>query len=180
MKVDVWKTKAKSRNSKEQIHKKHGLLINKDEKHVNGGSSESTLIFSVMYHRNVNGRSSSDIRALLITSFIGRVSFVNNVWRELKETRSSNWKILWQAILFGVSEKRLHGQIFDETRRDTNPVVINSCVTACILTDALNFVTFVSEGSPSDPAALLIAGTLSFVSEVFRSTLLLLVVKSAS
>ncbi|KRX11295.1 hypothetical protein T07_11485 [Trichinella nelsoni] len=28
-----------------------------------------------MYHRNVNGRSSSDIRALLIASFIGRVSF---------------------------------------------------------------------------------------------------------
>ncbi|KRX12108.1 hypothetical protein T07_8651, partial [Trichinella nelsoni] len=28
-------TLAKSRNSKEQIHKKHGLLINKDEKHVN-------------------------------------------------------------------------------------------------------------------------------------------------
>ncbi|KRY06947.1 hypothetical protein T12_11162 [Trichinella patagoniensis] len=38
----------------------------------------------------------------------------------------------------------------------TNPV-INFCVTAGILTEAWNFVTFTSEGSPSDPGALLIA-----------------------
>ncbi|KRX31341.1 hypothetical protein T06_676 [Trichinella sp. T6] len=37
---------------------------------------------------------------------IRRVSFINNGWRELKETPSSNWKIPCQAIMFGVSEKR--------------------------------------------------------------------------
>ncbi|KRZ89351.1 hypothetical protein T08_4190 [Trichinella sp. T8] len=36
----------------------------------------------------------------------GRISFVNNGWRELKETPSSNWKIPCLAIMFGVSEKR--------------------------------------------------------------------------
>ncbi|KRY25020.1 hypothetical protein T01_15211 [Trichinella spiralis] len=51
-----------------------------------------------MYHSNVSGRS--DLRALLIASFIGRVSFVNNGWRELKETPSSNWKIPCQAFMF--------------------------------------------------------------------------------
>ncbi|KRX30243.1 hypothetical protein T09_10213, partial [Trichinella sp. T9] len=47
--------------------------------------------------------------------------FVNNGLRELKETPSSNWKIPCQAIMFGVSEKRLRGQIFDEMRSDTPP-----------------------------------------------------------
>ncbi|KRZ55450.1 hypothetical protein T02_12463 [Trichinella nativa] len=70
------------------------------------GSSECTVILSVMYHRNVSGRSSFDLRALLIADFIRQVSFVSNGWRELKETRSSNWKIPCQAIMFGVSEKR--------------------------------------------------------------------------
>ncbi|KRY28242.1 hypothetical protein T01_12658 [Trichinella spiralis] len=59
-----------------------------------------------MHHRNVSDRFSSDPRAFLIASFIGRVSFVNNGRRELKETRSSIWKIPCQAIMFGVSEKR--------------------------------------------------------------------------
>ncbi|KRX29842.1 hypothetical protein T05_3237, partial [Trichinella murrelli] len=45
-----------------------------------------------MYHSNVSGRS-SELRALLIAGFIRRISFVNNGWRELKETPSSNWKI---------------------------------------------------------------------------------------
>ncbi|KRY24588.1 hypothetical protein T01_8048, partial [Trichinella spiralis] len=75
----------KSRNSKQKIHRKHFLLKNKDYKHVNGGSSECTVILSVMYHNNVSGRS-SDLRALLIAGFIRRLSFVNNGWRELKET----------------------------------------------------------------------------------------------
>ncbi|KRZ47975.1 hypothetical protein T02_1837 [Trichinella nativa] len=39
----------------------------------------------------------------------GRISFVNNGWRELKETQSSNWKIPCQTVIFGVSEKRLRG-----------------------------------------------------------------------
>ncbi|KRX54380.1 hypothetical protein T09_9602, partial [Trichinella sp. T9] len=82
----------KSRNSKQQIHRKHFLLKNKDSKHVNGGSSEFTVILSVMYHSNVSGRS-SELRALLIAGFIRRISFVNNGWRELKETPSSDWKI---------------------------------------------------------------------------------------
>ncbi|KRX24584.1 hypothetical protein T07_9134 [Trichinella nelsoni] len=81
----------KSRNSKEQIH---------------SGSSECTLIFSVMHRRNVSGRFSSDLQALLIAYFIRRVSFVNNGWRELKETPWSNRKIPCQAIMFSVSEKR--------------------------------------------------------------------------
>ncbi|KRY24906.1 hypothetical protein T01_5863 [Trichinella spiralis] len=59
-----------------------------------------------MYHRSVSGRSSSDLRALLIANFIRRVSFVNNGWRELKETPSSNWKIPGQAMMCSVSEKR--------------------------------------------------------------------------
>ncbi|KRY07761.1 hypothetical protein T12_392 [Trichinella patagoniensis] len=96
----------KSRNSKQQIHKKHFLLKNKDNKHVNGGSSECTVILSVMYNSNMSGRSSSDLRAVLIAGFIRRVLFVNNGWRELKETPSSNWKIPCRAIMFGVSEKR--------------------------------------------------------------------------
>ncbi|KRY25222.1 hypothetical protein T01_6189 [Trichinella spiralis] len=92
----------KSRNSKQQIHRKHFLLKNKDNKHVNGkknvkmssnntksGSSECTVILSVMYHSNLSNRS-SDIRDLLIAGFIKRVSFVNNGWREQKETPSSN------------------------------------------------------------------------------------------
>ncbi|KRZ47654.1 hypothetical protein T02_5747 [Trichinella nativa] len=96
----------KSRNSKQQIHRKHWILKNKDNKHVNGGISECTVIFSVMHRRNVSGRFSSDLRALLIADFIRRVSFVNNGRREQKETLSSIWKIPCQAIMFGVSEKR--------------------------------------------------------------------------
>ncbi|KRX51625.1 hypothetical protein T06_15571 [Trichinella sp. T6] len=95
----------KSRNSKQQIHRKHFSLKNKDYKHVNGGSSEYTVILSVMYHSNVSGRS-SELRALLIASFIRRISFVNNGWRELKETPSSDWKIPCQEVIFCVSEKR--------------------------------------------------------------------------
>ncbi|KRY35359.1 hypothetical protein T03_18009 [Trichinella britovi] len=59
----------KSRNSKQQIHRKHFLLKNK-------------------------------------RVFIRQISFVNNGWRELKETPSSNWKIPCQTVIFGVSEKR--------------------------------------------------------------------------
>ncbi|KRZ58833.1 hypothetical protein T02_11794, partial [Trichinella nativa] len=95
----------KSRNSKQQIHRKHFSLKNKDYKHVNGGSSEYTVILSVMYHSNVSGRS-SELRALLIAGFIRRISFVNNGWRELKETPSSDWKIPCQEVIFCVSEKR--------------------------------------------------------------------------
>ncbi|KRY29460.1 hypothetical protein T03_15883, partial [Trichinella britovi] len=91
----------KSRNSKQQIHRKHFLLKNKDNKHVNGGSSEYTVILSVMYHSNVSGRS-SELRALLIAGFIRRISFVNNGWRELKETPSSDWKIPCQEVIFCV------------------------------------------------------------------------------
>ncbi|KRX28581.1 hypothetical protein T03_15468 [Trichinella britovi] len=58
-----------------------------------------------MYHSNVSGRS-SELRALLIASFIRRISFVNNGWCELKETPLSNWKIPCQAVMFCVSEKR--------------------------------------------------------------------------
>ncbi|KRX83500.1 hypothetical protein T06_16427, partial [Trichinella sp. T6] len=50
-------TLVKSRNSKQQIHRKHFLLKNNDNKHVNGGSSECTVILSVMYDRNVTGKS---------------------------------------------------------------------------------------------------------------------------
>ncbi|KRZ65245.1 hypothetical protein T08_14210 [Trichinella sp. T8] len=56
-----------------------------------------------MYHSKVSGRS-SDLRALLIAGFIRRVSFVNNGWRELKETPSSNRKIPCQAIMFDRKE----------------------------------------------------------------------------
>ncbi|KRZ91367.1 hypothetical protein T08_12420 [Trichinella sp. T8] len=83
----------KSRNWKQQIHRKHWILKNKDNKHCND-------------RRNVSGRFSSDLRALLIADFIRRVSFVNNGRREQKETLSSIWKIPCQAIMFGVSEKR--------------------------------------------------------------------------
>ncbi|KRY16850.1 hypothetical protein T12_16235 [Trichinella patagoniensis] len=72
-----------------------------------------------MYHKNVSGRSSSDLRTLLLADFIRRVSFGNNGRRELKETPSSNWKIPCQAII--VSEKRLLEQILDEMRSDTAP-----------------------------------------------------------
>ncbi|KRY33628.1 hypothetical protein T01_10136 [Trichinella spiralis] len=60
----------KSRNSKQQIHRKHCLLKNKIYKHVNGGSSECTAILSVMYDRNVTGRS------FLITETFSFVSVV--------------------------------------------------------------------------------------------------------
>ncbi|KRY02969.1 hypothetical protein T01_16322, partial [Trichinella spiralis] len=55
-----------------------------------------------LYHSNLSGRS-SDLRALLIADFIRRVSYVNNGRRELKETRSSNWKIPCKAVMFSVS-----------------------------------------------------------------------------
>ncbi|KRX13932.1 hypothetical protein T07_14106, partial [Trichinella nelsoni] len=103
-----------SRNSKQQIHRKHFLLKNKDNKHVNGGSSERTVILSVMYHSNVSGRSSSDLRALLIATKRDSVeqleNFVvcNHVRRERKET-IEQLKILYLPITFGVSEKRLCG-----------------------------------------------------------------------
>ncbi|KRY16898.1 hypothetical protein T12_5337 [Trichinella patagoniensis] len=58
-----------------------------------------------MYHKNVSGRSSSDLRTLLLADFIRRVSFGNNGRRELKETPSSNWKIPCQAIMFGRERK---------------------------------------------------------------------------
>ncbi|KRY44039.1 hypothetical protein T03_4102 [Trichinella britovi] len=58
-----------------------------------------------MYHSNVSGRS-SELRALLIAGFISRISFVNNGWRELKETPSSNWKFPCQEVMLCVSEKR--------------------------------------------------------------------------
>ncbi|KRY06351.1 hypothetical protein T01_1236, partial [Trichinella spiralis] len=53
---------------------------------IYGGSSECSVILSVMYHNNVSGRS-SDLRALLIA-----VLFVNNGWRELKETTRVNFR----------------------------------------------------------------------------------------
>ncbi|KRX12226.1 hypothetical protein T07_389 [Trichinella nelsoni] len=93
-----------------------------------------------MYHSDVSSRS-SDLRALLIAGFIRRVSFVNNGWRELKETPSSKLensvpsnhvrrerketieqlKILYLPITFGVSEKRLLGQMLDAMLSDTPP-----------------------------------------------------------
>ncbi|KRX20664.1 hypothetical protein T07_9571 [Trichinella nelsoni] len=62
--IDLLLNEVKSRNSKQQIHRKHFLLKSR------------------------------------------RVSLVNNGWRELKETPSSNRKIPCQAIMFCVSEKR--------------------------------------------------------------------------
>ncbi|KRY27780.1 hypothetical protein T01_15397, partial [Trichinella spiralis] len=128
----------KSRNLKQQILRKHGLLKNKDGKHVNGkkmkkmscnntksGSSECTVILSVMYHSNVSGRS--DIRAVLIARAFPLVSVQlensvpsNHVLRERKETIEL-LKILYLPITFGVSEKRLRGQILDEMRSVTPP-----------------------------------------------------------
>ncbi|KRX56138.1 hypothetical protein T09_10950, partial [Trichinella sp. T9] len=78
------------------------ITFSVSEKRLRGSSSECAVILIVMYHSKVSGRS-SDLRALLIAGFIRRVSFVNNGWRELKETPSSNWKIPCQAIMFGVS-----------------------------------------------------------------------------
>ncbi|KRZ95170.1 hypothetical protein T08_9192 [Trichinella sp. T8] len=100
----------KSGNSKQQVHRKHLLLKNKDNKHVNAGSSKCTVILSVMYHSNVSGRS-SELRAVLIAGFIRRVLFVNNGLRELKETPSSNWKIPCQIIMFGVKSRNSKQQI---------------------------------------------------------------------
>ncbi|KRX54797.1 hypothetical protein T06_14090 [Trichinella sp. T6] len=59
-----------------------------------------------MYHSNVSGRS-SELRALLIASFIRRISFVNNGWRELKETPSSDWKIPCQEVIFCREQKEI-------------------------------------------------------------------------
>ncbi|XP_003366702.1 conserved hypothetical protein [Trichinella spiralis] len=93
------------------------------------GSSECTVILSVLYHSNLSGRS-SDLHALLIASFIGRVSDSveqlensvqsSHVQRELKET-IEQLKILYLPITFGVSEKRLRWKIFDEMRSDAPP-----------------------------------------------------------
>ncbi|KRZ56327.1 hypothetical protein T02_14628 [Trichinella nativa] len=47
----------------------------------------------------------------------------NSDRREPKETPSKNWKILCLPITFGVSEKRLREQIFDEMRSDTTTLV---------------------------------------------------------
>ncbi|KRY06586.1 hypothetical protein T01_16217, partial [Trichinella spiralis] len=44
----------------------------------------------------------------------------NHVLRERKEI-IEHLKILYLPITFGVSEKRLRGQILDELRRDTLP-----------------------------------------------------------
>ncbi|KRX65428.1 hypothetical protein T09_7911 [Trichinella sp. T9] len=38
-----------------------------------------------------------------------RISFVNNGWRELKETQSSNWKIPCQTVIFGSQFVAFHG-----------------------------------------------------------------------
>ncbi|KRZ81803.1 hypothetical protein T08_6257, partial [Trichinella sp. T8] len=76
------------------------------------GSSEYTVILSVMYHSNVSGRS-SELRALLIAGFIRRI-------RERKET-IEQLNILYLPITFGVSEKRLLGQMLDEMLSDTPP-----------------------------------------------------------
>ncbi|KRY47283.1 hypothetical protein T03_10781 [Trichinella britovi] len=73
-----------------------------------------------MHRRNVSGRFSSDLRALLIADFIRRVSFVNNGRRELKET-IEQLNILYLPITYGVSEKRLRWQILDEMRSDIPP-----------------------------------------------------------
>ncbi|KRX34528.1 hypothetical protein T05_8310, partial [Trichinella murrelli] len=100
-------------------------LKNKDNKHVNGGSSECTVILSVMYHSNVSGRS-TDLRALLIATKRDSIEQLensvpsNHVRRERKETMEQ-LKILYLPIMFGVSEKRLRGQMLDEMRSDTLP-----------------------------------------------------------
>ncbi|XP_003366612.1 conserved hypothetical protein [Trichinella spiralis] len=96
---------------------------------IYGGSSECSVILSVMYHSNVSGRS-SDLRALLIAGFIRRVSDSveqletsvrrNHVLREQKET-IEHLKILYLPITIGVSEKRLRGQMLDEMLSDTRP-----------------------------------------------------------
>ncbi|XP_003372470.1 hypothetical protein Tsp_10230 [Trichinella spiralis] len=93
------------------------------------GSSECTVILSVLYHSNLSGRS-SDLRALLIAGFIRRVSDSveqlensvpsSHVQRELKET-IEELKFLYLPITIGVSEKRLRGQMLDEMRSDTPP-----------------------------------------------------------
>ncbi|KRX31307.1 hypothetical protein T05_13131 [Trichinella murrelli] len=70
-----------------------------------------------MYHSNVSGRS-SELRALLIASFIRRIS--SHILRERKET-IEQLKFLYLPITFGVSEKRLRGQMLDEMRSDTPP-----------------------------------------------------------
>ncbi|KRY07760.1 hypothetical protein T12_16191 [Trichinella patagoniensis] len=44
----------------------------------------------------------------------------NHVRRERKET-IEHLKILYLPIMFGVSEKRLRGQILDEMRSDASP-----------------------------------------------------------
>ncbi|KRX12286.1 hypothetical protein T07_10058, partial [Trichinella nelsoni] len=53
-----------------------------------------------------NAKRHTTTLSLLDDLLIRRISFVNNGWRELKETLSSNWKIPCQTVIFGVSEKR--------------------------------------------------------------------------
>ncbi|KRY26104.1 hypothetical protein T01_12337 [Trichinella spiralis] len=65
---------------------------------------------------------------------VRRVSFVNNGWRELKET-IEQFKIPCLPITFGVSEKRLLGYILDEMRSDRPPryvVVALRCSCVCM------------------------------------------------
>ncbi|KRY02752.1 hypothetical protein T12_11300 [Trichinella patagoniensis] len=78
-----------------------------------------------MYHSNVRGRS-SELRAVLIAAKRDSVEQLensvpsNHVRRERKET-IEHLKILYLPIMFGVSEKRLRGQILDEMRSDASP-----------------------------------------------------------
>ncbi|KRX20717.1 hypothetical protein T07_2239 [Trichinella nelsoni] len=51
---------------------------------------------------------------------IGKFRAKHSYLRELKET-IEQLKILYLPITFGVSEKRLLGQMLDETRSDTPP-----------------------------------------------------------
>ncbi|KRX24737.1 hypothetical protein T07_2704 [Trichinella nelsoni] len=170
----------KSRNSKQQIHRKHWILKNKDNKHVNGGSSECTIILSVMYHRNVIGRFSSDLQALLIAYFIRRVSFVNNGWRELKETPWSNRKIPCQEIMFSIksrnSKEQIHSKHFLLKNKDNKHVNgkknekmscrnTKSGSSECrVILSVINGIKLSSRSS--EICALPIAGVFPFVSVV--------------
>ncbi|KRY25566.1 hypothetical protein T01_14798 [Trichinella spiralis] len=74
----VWFTNDDRRELKETIELLKFLNLR-----ITFGVSEKRL------RGNLSNRS-SDIRDLLIAGFIKRVSFVNNGWREQKETPSSN------------------------------------------------------------------------------------------
>ncbi|KRX26171.1 hypothetical protein T07_7705 [Trichinella nelsoni] len=152
-------TLLKSRNSKQQIHRKHCLLKNKDYKHVN----DCTVILSVMYHSYVSGRS-SDLRALLIAGFIRRVSFVNNGWRELKETPSINWKIPCLAIMFA-DHRAIENSLYanhvwrerKETTRNKDNKHVNGGLSECTVILCVMYHSNES-GRFSDLRAVLIAG----------------------